>query len=332
MSLRRYSRALCIESGEEMAEKFAIGIDLGGTNLKSGLVNSSGVVAHRHSMPIGDDKSSSRIIDLIIGEIDRLRKGAAGDAVAAGCGIPGIVDFERGFVESSPNLPKWHDVAARDLLSVATKLPIVVDNDANLHALGEQRFGAGRGHKNVILLTLGTGIGGGLILDDKIFRGDNGFAGEVGHLIVEAEGLPCACGGRGCWERYAASHAFQTYADKLPREERNQLCLSLKDDLNPESLARLAHAQNKTAIKLWKLFAGYLGVGIASLVNTLGVFTFVVGGGIVKAWDLFADEARSSALSHTYKAHADRLILKKAELGNDAGVIGASALAFDTVR
>lgn len=321
-----------ILKGEGVGDsKYAIGIDVGATNLKLGIVGASGdVIAHK-LVPLGEKKSPGEIVSLIAGQSKELAGRSPKGPIAAGCGIPGIVDFESGIIIQSPNLPQWRDVPARDEIAKALGLPTIVDNDANIYALGEQRMGAGRGHNNLVLLTLGTGIGGGLILDGDIFHGDVGFAGEVGHIVVERDGVPCGCGGRGCLERYAASHGFATHASRLSKKERERLLAEAGVDiegLSAQLVARLAGQGNGIAGRLWKEFGLYLGVGIATLINILGVTTFVIGGGIAKSWDLFIGPARDEIARHTYARNCEALTLVPAALGDNAGVIGAALEAI----
>lgn len=317
-----------------MMTTLAVGVDLGGTNLRAGLVDRDGRVLARSSVETGANATAEVVVAKIAGLVAELKSKAEGHVVAVGCGVPGIVDAVSGVVHRSPNLPEWNEVPVRDLIAQALQLPLALDNDANMHALGEARFGAGKGHRNMVLLTLGSGIGGGLILNGEIFHGDCGFAGEVGHLIIEPDGLPCGCGGRGCWELFAGSRAFRIAAERLPAKERDQLLAAAGvaiDELTPALMASLADERNATAIKLWEGYGRTLGTGIASLLNVLGVETFVIGGGIARSYDLFISEARSAALAHTYAWHADHLLITKAILGDDAGIVGAAAQALALV-
>lgn len=314
--------------------RWTIGVDLGGTNLRAGLVGPGGGIRVRDAMSLGEDKSSSAIIASIARLVENLRRQAKDPVVAVGCGVPGIVDACHGIVSRSPNLPAWNEVPVREALMGAIGLPLVVDNDANMHALGEACCGSGVGHTNVVMLTLGSGIGGGIVLEGKVFHGDQGYAGEVGHLVVEPDGEPCGCGGRGCWERYAASRAFALFANRLPPRERSDLLAAAGttiERLTPEVVADLADRKNEVAIGLWREFGRYLGIGIATLLNVLGVTTFIIGGGISRSFDRFAGAARESALSHTYACHVSRLLLLRAALGDDAGIIGAANAAADSV-
>ncbi len=307
-------------------KSFVIGVDLGGTNLRAAGVDDSGKILVSRSAPVGD-KSSSAVVAAIAGSVSEIANDIGSKPVAVGCGVPGIVDAENGVVHASPNFPAWSEEKLRDAVCSKVGVPVAMENDANCFALAEAMLGAGRGHRNVVMLTLGTGIGGGLVFDGKVFHGDSGFAGEVGHIVVEPDGEPCGCGGRGCLERYAASHAFAVHARRLPNAENASLLAAAGVDasaITPELAARLADEGNESAAVLWNEFGRYLGIGIATLVNILGVFTFVIGGGITKSWDRFISAAKAAALSHTYARHAAYLKLLRAGLGDNAGVIGAA--------
>lgn len=308
-------------------EKLFLGIDLGGTNLKIGVVTKSGRILEQKTSSIKHDKTIAGVVKNITAEVESLyRKYPSVSAV--GLGVPGIYDVEKDVLFSAPNLPDWKNVRVKKILSKKIKLPIVVDNDANMHAIGEHFFGAGKNINNFVLLTLGTGIGGGLILNGEIFHGDHGFAGEVGHLVVEPNGERCGCGGKGCWERYAASHGIKLHLKNLSKvEEKNIVGMANRNlsEITPRMLGDLASIKNTEALKVWGVFGNYLGIGIATLINVLGVENFVIGGGISYAWDFFINSTRENALSHTYKFYKTRLKLKRASLGNNAGILGAAA-------
>lgn len=314
-----------------MSALFAIGIDLGGTNLKGGVVGADGRLHAKRAVALGDDKTPAAVCAQIAALVRELASLTPTPINAVGCGVPGIVDAAAGMVYRSPNLPAWNDVPVRALLAQETGLPILIDNDANMHALGEARCGAGRDLQHMVFLTLGSGIGGGLLLDGVIYRGERGFAGEVGHLVVEPNGAPCGCGGRGCWELYAASRAFATFLPLLSAQERGGLLAATGGnaaDLTPALMARLADEGNSVAHEMWARYGRYLGIGIATLLNTLGVMTFVIGGGIARSFDRFAAAARTAALEHTYPFHAPHLSIRRATLGEEAGMVGAALEAL----
>lgn len=308
-----------------------LGIDLGGTNLRAGLVKRDGHVVARASLPLAD-RTPTAVIRQIVETVRHLQSSSGERAAAIGVGVAGLVEPSSGTVLRSPNLPEWREVPLRDLLAREFNVPLALDNDANAQAVAEARLGAGRGHRHFVLLTLGSGVGGGLILEGKPFHGDRGFAGEVGHIVFDPEGPSCGCGGRGCWELYAASRAFALHASRLSGEEREDLLRAAGvdlADLTPKISARLAEEGNGAALALWEMFGRALGIGIATLVNALDVMTFLIGGGIARSFERFAGAARASALAHTYPCHAEHLLLKPAALGDDAGIIGAALQAFE---
>ncbi len=306
-----------------MKSKFAIGVDLGATNLRVGLVREDGRVEIRRSVPVGKDKSAKKIASLIGENVVSMIKDAPVKPVGCGCGIPGIVNPEKGIVYRSPNYPSWRDVNIAKLLKSKIPIPVIIDNDANMYALAELLHGAAKGRKNLIVLTLGSGIGGGIVIDGKVFHGDRGFAGEVGHIVVEPDGVSCMCGGRGCFEEYAASRAFVNIVKSM----RKRPALDPKY-LTPEFMAKLAREKNRMAINLWKVFGSYLGIGIANLINTLGITAIVIGGGIAESWDLFIAATRAEIKRRTYKKNVEHLKLLKASLGGSTGIVGAASAVF----
>lgn len=309
----------------------AIGVDLGGTNLKLALVSADGSIVDRASVPVGNDRSATVIAELIGEQIRSLCKTDKISGVSVGCGIPGIVDAERGIVHASPHFPPWHDEPMAKLIAHASGCEVSIDNDANLHALAEALHGAGRGHRNIVMLTLGTGVGGGIVLDGHVFHGDEGFAGEVGHIVIEPDGPPCGCGSKGCLELYAASQGFALHASRLDVRERDALLSAAKcnlSEITPEKIAVLDDAGDPIARKLWCEFGRYLGVGIASMMSVLGIMNFVIGGGIMRSWKRFQEETRRSVLEHTYPHHATKLQLIPAQLGEESGVMGAALLSM----
>lgn len=314
-----------------MGKNYAVGIDLGGTNLRVGIVGSDGRVKKSLFSEIGKDKSVEAVLKLISSKINELKSLIKVRLVGCGCGIPGIIDQKRGFLYSSPNLPLWVNLPILSLLEKKIKMKVVADNDVNMFALAELIYGAGKGKENLIAVTLGSGIGGGLIIDGKIFHGDHGFAGEVGHMIVEPDGAKCLCGGRGCWEQYAASNAFRNLIDHLPRDAYRRIVSLAGEDLStltPLFMSKLAGDGNQDAKALWDLFGRYLGIGIASLVNILGISTVVIGGGITDSWDLFINETLSEISKRTYKETYGRLQLVKSSLGGETGIVGAASAIF----
>lgn len=292
-------------------EKYIIGIDLGGTNCRFGLVSLNGRILKQFSVKVGDNRDHGSITKLLSQGISKLQ---TGKILGVGIGAPGIVDFDRRMIVSSPHYPAWHNFKLAEKLSKKCELPVVLDNDANMIALGESWIGAGKGIKNFIMITIGTGIGGGIVIDNKVFHGDNGFAGEIGHQIIQYDGQKCDCGGKGCWETLVSIEGLKKLTTKLGLE-----------NVRPRELSKIALEGNRSAKLAWKRFGSYLGAGITSLINILGIHTVIIGGGIGRGWDSFIDDTKNEIPKRLYKESTKRLVLKKAKLGDDAGILGSAA-------
>jgi len=294
-----------------MKNQVAIGIDVGGTHLKCAVVNSAGKILHQHQVSSLSQKKSSIILENLLFHLREEEAWATdhGYRVAGiGLGVPGIVEHPHGIVRQSPHFLTWKNYPVLKKLKQKLAFPIWVDNDANHAALGELWQGAGKNKKNFILLTLGTGIGGGIILNRKLWQGDSGFAGELGHLVIEKKGKSCNCGGKGCLEKYASSEVFK------------------KD---PEQMYQLAKEGDRFALQEWKKFGEALGVGVASIVNALDIETILIGGGLSGAWNYFNQSMHQSIKNHLYAHTAKRVKIQKAKLGNRAGVMGCAYRVFE---
>src|SRR4030095_282246 len=274
------------------AKSVSLAVDLGGTDLKSAVVNAKGAILHRSRISSEASASKDKILKRILGAVFSERDWAKAQGFkieGVGLGIPGIVSYPQGIVHRSPHFPAWKDFPILKKLKSHLPLFVTVDNDATLAALGEAWRGGGRGRKNFVLLTLGTGIGGGIVIGGEIFRGDSGFAGELGHWVIEEKGRPCKCGGRGCLEMYASSMGL--------REDLREKNLKY---LSPEELYRLALKGNKPAKEIYEGFGRALGAGIASLVHALNFETVILGGALLGAWKPFLPSRKVSTPRHTY--------------------------------
>lgn len=238
--------------------KYAIGVDVGGHNIEAGLVDRKGNVISKMTAKVAGDRSRSAVIGHIVELATQLMAESPQKPIGIGCGVPGIINSSTGVVLKSPNFPEWCNFPVMATISEQVGLPTVIDNDANFYALGECKIGAGKGYRNMILLTLGTGIGGGIIINGRIFHGDVGFAGEVGHMILEMSGEKCDVGWKGDWENYAASRGFSTLFKRLSDTERKEFLKASgteESNITPEIMATLAESGDETALKLWKMFA-----------------------------------------------------------------------------
>ena len=306
-----------------MRRKF-LGIDVGGTNLRAKIISYEGEV-------IAEKKTRSYAhlgIDRLIESLAGLIKEFSHENISAiGVGVPGIVDRKNGILVQAPNISNAKDFPFIETLSqkIENASPIFVENDASCAALGEYRSGAGKGSRSMIMITLGTGFGGGIILDGELWSGEDGFAGEFGHITINVSGPECACGSNGCVETYVSQTALRRIVrNRLGLFER--LAVAEESDI-PERLAKLAREKDEDAIAIWNDLGAYLGVSISILVNALNIKTVVVGGGLSNAWDLFSGKALDEAAKRTLGGHIGGLEIKKSTLGDDSGVFGACYLA-----
>ena len=246
---------------------------------------------------------------------------------AIGLGSPGSIDFEQGCVVGVvANLQGWSDLAIRDVLREKIDLPIWIDNDANLVAIAEARVGAGKGFRNMVFVTVGTGVGGGIIIDGKLYRGASFNAAEIGHMSIDSAGKNCPCGGIGCLERYASAPAIvKLYLEKMKHQE------STFDGANitTEVIFERAEKADSVALETVNEACDYLGAGLASVVNLLNPEAIVIGGGVSGAGEAFLGRVRDAISKRALPAALTRLKVIKAELGNDAGLVGAILLAAE---
>lgn len=307
-----------------------IGVDVGGTKVAAGVVDDEGVVLARvrRSSKAQEPGATERIIAEVVTEL-----AAAHPVESVGVGAPGMVDETRSVVRLAPNLA-WFDHPLRAELEARVGLPVVVENDANAAAWAEVRFGAARGRDDVVMVTVGTGIGGALVLGRRLYRGRHGLAAEIGHLVVEPGGRPCGCRRRGCWEQYASGNALLRAARTGAAEDRDgaALLLSLGDG-SPEGVkgrhvTQAAAGGDPVAQAAFVEVGRWLGRGMAELAVVLDPACFVIGGGVCEAGALLLDPCREAYQEHLMGADlrpaAEILV---AELGNDAGLVGAADLA-----
>jgi glucokinase len=307
----------------------AIGLDIGGTKIAGLLVDEDGTIHERieRDTPAED-------VDATLERVHAVGAELASEAEAVGVGAAGMVDFDAGVMRSAPNLA-WREVPIRDLISERLGLPCLLDNDANAAAWGEFRFGAARRYDEAVLMvTVGTGIGGGIIADGHLYRGAHGFAAEIGHIIVEPDGPLCGCGNRGCWEQVASGRALDRLGAEAAREDHTILIarLAAGNPVTGRYVADAAREGDAKALAIFDRVGSRLGEGIAGLVNVLDPEAVVVGGGVAEEGELILDPARRAFVDAVEAPdHRPAVSLLEAALGNDAGAIGAAALALDSL-
>ena len=316
-------------------DPLTIGVDIGGTKVLAGVVDSRGRVVAKQRRDT-DGRSARAVEDTIVEVVASLR--SAHVVAAVGIGAAGFVDFARSTVMFSPHLA-WRNEPLRDAVMSRVRLPVVVDNDANTAALAESRFGAGAGQRVVLCVTLGTGIGGALVIDGRVFRGAHGMAGEFGHIQVVPEGHRCECGNRGCWEQYASGNALVRDARELVRvgspvaEGLRDLVGGDPDRLTGPLVSQAARDGDPLARELLADIGDWLGVGLAGMTAAFDPSCIIVGGGVSEAGDLLLDPTRR-AFSRTLVGRGQRVEppIVGARLGPDAGFIGAADMARSAAR
>jgi len=308
-------------------------VDLGGTNLRAATVDRDGRIHERVRLPTPESDKADDVVVAILSavascEAEASKRGARIHTVSVV--VPGSIHPDTGLVVNAPNLPAIVNFRLRDALNAGLQRPVLIENDANAAALGEMWKGAARGCRTIICLTLGTGVGGGIILNGELWRGIDGTAGEIGHTSVEPfGGVLCKCGNFGCLEVYASATAIvRMTREGLIEQPESTLHSIAVADLTAEQVSRAAIAGDEFARAVFRRAGVYLGIAMANVVNTLNPEMIVIGGGVSAAFDLFAEHARQEVLKRAFPVPARRARIEKAECGDDAGVLGAAWLAM----
>jgi glucokinase len=304
----------------------AIGIDFGGTTIKSGLVCGGEIVRRGEVIDTQQCSGPDALLDALVAVVRGLR---GDEAAAVGIGLPGLVDSVNGYVHELTNVPGWCDVPLRMKLRERSGLPVAIENDANAMAWGEWRYGAARNGRHVVCVTLGTGVGGALILDGRLYRGAQLGAGEIGHMSIDLHGRPGPYGNDGGLEEYVGNQQIAERAQALYRDGKIEKTL---DECTPFRLSEAARAGDAIARRVWEEVGLEIGAALASVVWILNPDTIVIGGGVAKAGDLVFAPVRRAIEARTSRVFHEHLRLVPAELGNDAGIIGSAALALEAVE
>ncbi len=313
---------------------YTLGVDLGGTNTKIALFKEVKKIEAKRILKTKEYKSKRILINKILESIGDLLKDnnlKNKQIKGLGIGVAGPVDFERGFIYRLVNVKGWENVPLKSLLYKKLKIKTFLDNDVNLVGLAELKYGAGKGAKNMICITLGTGVGGVLILEGRIYRGSHSTAGEVGHIPINVKGPRCNCGGEACLERYVGNRYIIKRARDLVKKRGKSRILELADNkiskITPEIISQAAKLGDKTAIAVWEETGYLIGVALAGLVNVFNPERIVIGGGVSLAGDVLFKSIRETVAKRAMATPARQVKIVPAKLGEDAGLIGASILA-----
>jgi glucokinase len=332
---------------------FSIGVDLGGTNLRIAAATEQGSLMEKVTLGTKTILGRDQVLNDMCGAIrhisDKYKDSA--NLLGVGIGVPGIIDMQTGMMRESPNLPGWADYPVRAEIEKRLGAPVILENDANVAALGEKWLGAGRHVGDIAMLTLGTGVGGGIVLEGKIWHGMSGMAGEFGHMTVEPDGQQCGCGNRGCLEQYSSATAVMRMArEAIANGDAPGLAKAASSDIefSAKEIYNLAIQGDEQAKRIFRRVGRALGISLATMINGLNLEMYVIGGGVSSAWEAFSpaifEELRQRSMVYAATAPADPLampsgasgqvepgtgrktIITRALLGSDAGLFGAARL------
>jgi glucokinase len=315
-----------------MGNIYILGIDIGGTNIKAGIVNIEGdVLCKNLTIPTQAQNSLSNAVDRVYSAVLEMLKPcnlSENNLIGIGIGIPGIIDPKTNILIKSPNLKKWEGEDIKGLFSHRFKLPVFIDNDANAFTSGEYWFGSKGQYRNMICLTLGTGVGGGVIIDGKILLGADGAAAELGHITVDPNGLKCGCGNVGCLEAYAGANGIVKRAENEflnhPKSSLNHI-LSKGEKITPKIIFEHAEKGDSYAKYILSETGRYLGITIGSLLHIFNPEIIVFGGEVSRARKFIFPSIQSEIEKRAFQTHVKRVRLEVSTLGQDAGIIGAAS-------
>ena len=304
-----------------------IGLDLGGTNIAAGLVNEKGVLIEKMSIPTNSHRTSDELIKDIYNLIEKMKEKSPEPVGFIGIGVPGLVNKDMSLVLTCKNL-NWENVP---LLKGLEKLntPIIIDNDANVATYAEFKIGALQDAKNAVVLTLGTGIGGGIIIDNKEFRGGFGLGSEIGHMVIGENFYDCNCGRNGCFETFASATAIIKYAELLVETTDKPSKLRDLEKITAKAVIDLSKEGDDLAVLVFNRFIKYLSIGIVNIINFIDPNKIALGGGGSGAGKYLLYSLNAEIRKHLFLEDYDSAEIVIAELGNDAGIIGAALLAKD---
>lgn len=311
-----------------------IGIDVGGTNVKIALVDKNGKIIYSNSVPTYAKMGYEYTVNNIKQAIKDLMKETnttAKDIDGIGFDFPGQVDYKTGVVKLAPNIPGWVNVPIAQMIEEEFHIPTRIDNDVRCAALGEMKFGAGQGCENFVCITVGTGIGSGLVVNGQLVRGASNAAGEIGHIKLQMkDGLICGCGDTGCLEAYASGPSIvamaQDYIKGGKSTKFREMAAAEGGEITPYMVAKAAEAGDPVAKRIFAIVGEYIGIGLTSVINLLNPEKVIIGGGVAEAGDLLLDPIRKTIKERAMVVAGSAVEIVPAQLGNSAGVIGASML------
>ncbi len=313
-------------------EKLVLGVDLGGTNIKIGIVSQEGKILTKNDVKTEAHLGPKTVIKNIEKGINEILKNKKIKLSGIGIGAPGIVSTKKGIVQNPPNLPGWDEIPLGAILKKKFGVKVNVENDANAAAIGELIFGAGKKYSSFVMVTLGTGVGGGIIYNRKLYRGEIGGAGEIGHISINPNGPRCNCGSTGCIEAYAGNHYLKEFVKKdLKNHPSSKIWELVNNDLekvSPRMIQMAAELGDVYAKEIILDLGVNLGIAFSSLSNVLDISTFIIGGGVAGFGKPLFTSIKTTMISRVLTPLKNRINIVPAKLKNEAGILGASSLVF----
>ena len=315
-----------------MSKEVVLAVDLGGTNLRMATVNRQGTILYRTKRETPRGERAEEIVQAIVQTVGECREKNPDFRVRAiSAAVPGTVKVNDGVIMKAPNLPALNGFRITAALENELGIKAILENDANAAAIGENWLGASKGFADSICVTLGTGVGGGIIINGKILRGVDGTAAEIGHVCVEPFGVPCGCGSRGCVEQYSSASAIVRLARELETQYPKSI-LNGNVRFNALEVYEAGTKGDELALEVFRQMGFYLGIALSNLLNILNPEVIVIGGGASAGWKFFMPHTQETIHQRAYREPAKRAEIVQAKLGDDAGILGAASCAFDLIK
>lgn len=316
-------------------KEYLVGLDVGGTNIRIGSVTPEGRILKKIQYPTDMSQGGLAMMERLVSRLQDFiqeEMGKVHSEIRIGIGIAGPVDLKRGVLIASPNLPDLHGFPLREFLQKKISFPIAIENDANAFTLGEGWMGAARGSLHYCGITLGTGVGGGIVVEGKILHGTAGLGGEVGHMVLNPDGPLCGCGGKGCLEVYASGNGIRRMAlEAIEKGEGKEILKRGRGyikKVTSEEVFEAAKGGDPTALQIFTEMGRYLGLGLVNLVNLFNPEKIVIGGKVSGAWDHFIGSAKAVVQQRAMRGQRERVEIVRAKCGDDAGILGAAFTAL----
>lgn len=313
-------------------KRYVVGVDVGGTNIKIALLDLSGHILYKGDF-LTKSYESCGLLDGVVSETTAILKDKGvkkTEVLGMGIGLPGLVDFKKGLVFSLTNIPRWKNVKLKSIMEKKIRIPVFPDNDVKVMALAEMKYGSGRGYKDAVCLTLGTGVGGAIVINGSLYRGASLVAGEIGHVPLNEKGPMCNCGSFGCLEAYVGREYFLNKARGKLECSPAGIAMKMAEgnlfSVTPELLEKAARKGDSIAREAWREMGVHIGNALAGIINLLNPQVIIIGGGIAEAGKILFDSIRSAVGKKSMKIQARAVRIVKAKLGNNAGVIGAAEI------